>query len=432
MKPAILFCDEASKRLFEATPELHLAGDDALATGMLMARTAPDAAREILKLANEADLRLVVAADWASAICTAVECAWRLGLPVLGVMENDTAPPIPDELRTKVRPWCPAGNAAWREVAAILDEPIPLNAGGFRLPGQVADELVATIPTHAHAIRVVGEDGEVLAARIQQARPQAAVETVQDLANAADFRADCIVLARPVPHNDTAETMMRTARAYLEGRGLILAAFRNALQASAAEALAAGHWTPPLPGACSASALDGYSPKGVELLFSRCDLTVAAVREAPATYAPDDFATLDESARLQNTDYWVVAVVPREAGMSEFGDRRFWQRQIAEVANRRGELAFQEGDLHGALTAFAEAIREWKNEALYFNNLGAVLQAMGQHEGAWERFVEALHLDPALPSARDNLAAAAPLIGKEAEAKDILGLFGRRAPIPPP
>jgi Flp pilus assembly protein TadD len=85
---------------------------------------------------------------------------------------------------------------------------------------------------------------------------------------------------------------------------------------------------------------------------------------------------------------------------------------------------FDAGDFAAAAAAFTEAITTWHEEALYYNNLGAALVAVNALEGAWNKFLEALHHNPRLDSAWANLQEIAPLLGRTQEAEQLLRLFG--------
>ncbi len=100
------------------------------------------------------------------------------------------------------------------------------------------------------------------------------------------------------------------------------------------------------------------------------------------------------------------------------------RRERAGEYNARGEACFEAGDFDGAVAAFSEAIGEWTENALFFNNLGTALHALGSYELAWDSFVEALHVDPYLDSARQNLMAVGAVLQREDEARALLALFG--------
>ncbi len=117
------------------------------------------------------------------------------------------------------------------------------------------------------------------------------------------------------------------------------------------------------------------------------------------------------------------ALVP--PGPAPWGQERLAKRRLALELNREGEEWFAEGDYLKASRCFLKAVKEDRACAEAFNNLAVIFLAMQRPEEAWTYAIEALHLEPYLDTARENLRDVAAVTGRESEAARILELFGR-------
>jgi Flp pilus assembly protein TadD len=112
-------------------------------------------------------------------------------------------------------------------------------------------------------------------------------------------------------------------------------------------------------------------------------------------------------------------------GPAPWGQERLAKRRLALELNREGEEWFAEGDYLKASRCFLKAVKEDRACAVAFNNLAVIFLAMQRPEEAWTYAIEALHLEPYLDTARENLRDVAAVTGRESEAARILELFGR-------
>jgi len=272
--------------------------------------------------------------------------------------------------------------------------------------------LAGCIPHDARAILVAGEAAPYVADAVTAARPEANIETVIQFEpdGPADF--DAVVLADPVPHDASVHAVLRAAAQRLGEKGVVVATFRNGTNREATETFRTGRWAPPRRRGGLSTGTGQYCPAGIELVLSRCGLEPVEPVET-------------EQLDLQTSV--MVAARRRPVRLSPLGEERRQQRLRAHEANLRGETAYNDGDMIGALTAFTEAVTTWNEEALYFSNLATTLHAVGESEKAYGRLLDALFLNPNLQVARDNFRMVAAHLERLDEAEETLRRFGADA-----
>lgn len=195
-----------------------------------------------------------------------------------------------------------------------------------------------------------------------------------------------IELSEPVPHSGNAEIVLREALKNISEEGCLVAFFPS-----------------------GSAGKDGFCLTGVEAVLSRLDLHAEEITPA----------------ERGSSRGWTVSARRRPKRVSPRGEARRQRREKAEQLNASGEQLFVGGDIPGAIAAFAEAVATCSDEPVFLNNLGTALDVAGRTEDAWKRIREALHLDPSLASARDNLRVLAIKLGREREADSLLRLYGR-------
>jgi tetratricopeptide (TPR) repeat protein len=109
-----------------------------------------------------------------------------------------------------------------------------------------------------------------------------------------------------------------------------------------------------------------------------------------------------QEADAREPKAWIVQARPCSKQVSPFVEARKARRLQASEANARGEGLYGEGDLVGALAAFAEAAKLWSEDAVYLNNLATVLDALGYTDEAWRRFAKPFTGLVYLPSSAPN------------------------------
>ncbi|MFO7973281.1 MAG: hypothetical protein R6V12_01450 [Candidatus Hydrogenedentota bacterium] len=124
----------------------------------------------------------------------------------------------------------------------------------------------------------------------------------------------------------------------------------------------------------------------------------------------------------------IVRLIETEKGPvphrpAPWGRERVEKRRRALDFNSEGEGWFAEGDSVKASSCFLKAVQEDRACAVAFNNLAVTFLAMDRPDEAWTYVTEALHLDPGLATARDNLRDIAAVLGREDEAEEMLALF---------
>ena len=87
------------------------------------------------------------------------------------------------------------------------------------------------------------------------------------------------------------------------------------------------------------------------------------------------------------------------------GIREFDDRVRAHERRTQGEALYQAGSLAQALECLVEALRLDAEDPLTHNDVGVVLEALGQEAKARESFERALSLAPGFPGAKANLRA---------------------------
>jgi CDP-Glycerol:Poly(glycerophosphate) glycerophosphotransferase len=281
--------------------------------------------------------------------------------------------------------------------------------------------LADAVPAGASTILVVGRAARHVADAVSSRRPDAAVTTADSPGQSRRGPFDAVVLADPVPHDAGAEALLEQARDCINGDGMIIAAFRNGGCWEAAESFVAGRWVPRRPGAEPPAHAAQFSWVGIEVLLSRCGLD--SLSHADVSNVPEALSSSRNGA-ANAVQASIVQARPRPNTRSPFGQRRFERREHAAAANARGEAAHAEGDVVAAANGFIEAINAWGDEALYFNNLATALHGLGRSGEAWDRILDALHLEPSSQTVRANLRMIAHALGRDEAAADLLGLFG--------
>lgn len=99
-----------------------------------------------------------------------------------------------------------------------------------------------------------------------------------------------------------------------------------------------------------------------------------------------------------------------------------------EEINREGERLFRQGDIEGALKAFARAIAIAPNLAPAYNNLGVCYWQKGEFENAVNLFLKALELDPDNADALANYIKVLIGLGDVEEAKKLYFNYLKRNP----
>jgi tetratricopeptide (TPR) repeat protein len=84
----------------------------------------------------------------------------------------------------------------------------------------------------------------------------------------------------------------------------------------------------------------------------------------------------------------------------------------------------ESGDALGALKLLKDAVREDPADALTYNELGTVLDSLGQTEAAYRMVKRALESEPQLPEVHRNLREVAGRLGKLEEADRALAKAG--------
>jgi hypothetical protein len=97
------------------------------------------------------------------------------------------------------------------------------------------------------------------------------------------------------------------------------------------------------------------------------------------------------------------------------------QAQESLQLNCRARELFKQGRVTDALRVMKEAIEVFPWSEQNYNDLGAMLWKMGEHDRAFENFLRAVRLNPDYGEGRENLRDAARALGRLAELPDILG-----------
>ncbi len=126
-------------------------------------------------------------------------------------------------------------------------------------------------------------------------------------------------------------------------------------------------------------------------------------------YTPDIYSDLMNRNARRFKDKW---------RLDDSGGARL--SQLSYSLNRDAREAFARGDAAEAVRLLKDAIGTNPSIDRNFNDLGAVLWSMGDHEKAYEYFVKAVTMNGEFEDARDNLKAAAMVLGKSSEADAIL------------
>ncbi len=101
-------------------------------------------------------------------------------------------------------------------------------------------------------------------------------------------------------------------------------------------------------------------------------------------------------------------------------DRLDEYREALQLNRKAGE-ALAQGDLVGAIRGYRDALLLAPQLARSHNDLAVALWQAGAGADAFERLKAALRLDPEFSEARENLRDVARALGREGEARDLLG-----------
>ncbi|MBL7645977.1 MAG: glycosyltransferase [Candidatus Hydrogenedentes bacterium] len=101
-------------------------------------------------------------------------------------------------------------------------------------------------------------------------------------------------------------------------------------------------------------------------------------------------------------------------------DRLDEYREALQLNRKAGE-ALAQGDLVGAIRGYRDALLLAPQLARSHNDLAVALWQAGAGEDAFERLKAALRLDPEFSEARENLLDVGRALGREEEARDVLG-----------
>ncbi|MBN2308320.1 MAG: hypothetical protein JXR94_05080 [Candidatus Hydrogenedentes bacterium] len=284
-------------------------------------------------------------------------------------------------------------------------------------------------------VTVAGVAAPYVAARLQYLEPERHVAVSSQEALAALPAASCpvLVLADPVPATEAVEHVLATAGRALAPDGTLVALFIHGGAVEAQDACAAGAWAPARNAADATVPGGQHSYQGLRMSLSRSDLLLVEAR--PQQRSGGEGPHLSETdtvpgdiGALGDIDAWVVRARRRPPTPGAWGEARQERLRQARAANARGEAFFAEGRHNEAAAEFAAAIALWEQEALFHNNVAATLHAIGRVDEAWKHCITALHFDPNLQSARDNLRELAHALGRTDEAARILNIFGADAP----
>jgi len=102
-------------------------------------------------------------------------------------------------------------------------------------------------------------------------------------------------------------------------------------------------------------------------------------------------------------------------------EERLDEYREALQLNRKAGEALAKGDLVGAIRGYRDALLLAPQLARSHNDLAAALWQAGAGEDAFERLKAALRLDPEFAEARENLLDVGRALGREEEARDVLG-----------
>jgi glycosyltransferase involved in cell wall biosynthesis len=101
-------------------------------------------------------------------------------------------------------------------------------------------------------------------------------------------------------------------------------------------------------------------------------------------------------------------------------DRLDEYREALQLNRKAGE-ALAQGDLVGAIRGYRDALLLAPQLARSHNDLAVALWQAGAGADAFERLKAALRLDPEFSEARENLLDVARALGREEEARELLG-----------
>ena len=83
----------------------------------------------------------------------------------------------------------------------------------------------------------------------------------------------------------------------------------------------------------------------------------------------------------------------------------------------------------GALKLLKDAVNEDPADAITYNQLGTVLDSLGQREAAYRMLMRALECEPHLPEIHRNLKQVASRLGRMEEADQALAEAGVKKPV---
>lgn len=229
--------------------------------------------------------------------------------------------------------------------------------------------------------------------------------------------AQCIVVADPLEHAPESEQRIQEILDGVAGDTTVIFCAYYGGQFSAQHALHSNQWAPPLPGFVSPHHVSDFSAAGFAVLLHRLGLATTALHGIDSMGR-----TLDE---LNENCVGFIAVAKQSVrAPGAFADTVRAARSRSAELCARGEEAFAQGDPMAAAGAFARAAAADKTDPIPHNNLATVMHALGRSEEAYRHAYAALHRDPSLASARENIRIIAAEIGRDAEAERILTLWG--------
>ena len=160
-----------------------------------------------------------------------------------------------------------------------------------------------------------------------------------------------------------------------------------------------------------------YSPSGFAIVLHRCSLKVDEIFAANMNG--------ERVPEIGSVYAGLVAVARRDAYTnSSYAARIAENRKASRERCAEGETLFANGEYMEAARRFAQASTFDFRDAVPQNNLATVMHTLGRSDDAYQHVLAALHRDPTLESARENLRVIAGEIGKSEEAERILSLWG--------
>ena len=278
--------------------------------------------------------------------------------------------------------------------------------------------FVEAIPERIERILVVGDSASYTASAVLASYPGMRISTSRELPRNPSEAPSALILADPLPHSAKAEQILASAAQISAPDSHLIAAVWHGGHRDALRHIADGDWAPARRHGLATSPVMEYAMNGLDTVLSRAGwirLSHLALKNG---------AMVREGQLDPEVVAFVVVAQRRSETASAFFRDRMERMQQAREANERGEALFAQGDIHGSMQEFARAIGLWRQNAVAHNNFGTALSALGQLEPAYERIREALHFNPNLQTARNNLRLVGAQLGREEEVEHLLALFG--------